>query len=135
VKTLKKMIMISFIVILGGIWLTGCNSSNQPSQTELKKAIQDDLDGFSKIEKDVKIGDYNAVRKEYEEIHTVFHAMILDKIKSKLGNEYGENVHGKVGILAESIMSQDRNEVEKAIQLNRDSMHTVAKDMGIKLTK
>ena len=98
----RKNFMTASLVLSLGFGLAGCSSSQQPTQqaqpapnqtqkttpdqskaapnnAQLQKAFQDELNGLTIIETDVKKGDMDTVGKIFDQIHDEFHAAVLPK--------------------------------------------------------
>jgi hypothetical protein len=154
----KKMIAtIGLISLLG---LAGCSTSSHKdnssmsgmSKKEMKnmndtkhqaskvnsplnQAFNDELDGFTKIEQDVKKKDFQDATNLANKLHDEFHAAILPPLKAKKGATYAENIHGKYDELQDAITSKDVTKMNQLIKVNRDNLHTVAKILNVNLNK
>jgi uncharacterized lipoprotein YehR (DUF1307 family) len=152
------MIKKIFTVIVGAILvisLAGCGTSpsNNKSQNKsaskssqdksmkgmkmgnqsLTKAFQDELNGFTTIENDVKKGDYKSATTVANNLHEEFHAAILPPLKDKKGETYAEDIHGKYDELQDAVASKNNTKIAEMIKVNRDNLNTVAKILGVSL--
>ena len=147
---MKKM----FAIIVGALFVTslvGCGttsenkSASKPKHdnsmkgmkmgdSSLKKAFQDELNGFSTIESDVKKGDFQSASTLASSLHDEFHAAILPPLKQMKGSTYAENIHGKYDELQDAVTSKDKTKIAELIKVNRDNLNTVAKILGVSLT-
>jgi hypothetical protein len=154
----KKLIAtIGLVSILG---LAGCSSSSHKdnssmsgmSKQEMKnmndtqhqaskvnsplnQAFNDELNGFTKIEQEIKKKDYKDANNLATKLHDEFHASILPPLKAKKGATYAENIHGKYDELQNAITSKDVTKMNQLIKVNRDNLHTAAKILNVKLNK
>jgi hypothetical protein len=145
---MKKM----FVVIIGALMaisLVGCGTSENKSASKpkqdnsmkgmkmgdasLKKAFQDELNGFTTIENDVNKGDYQSATTLASSLHDEFHAAILPPLKQMKGETYAENIHGKYDELQDAVTSKDKTKIAQLIKVNRDNLYTVAKILGVSL--
>jgi hypothetical protein len=106
---------------------------NMGDQKALKQAFQDELDGFTTVEKDVSKGDYKSAKTLAGKLHDEFHAEILPPLKDKKGETYAENIHGKYDELQDAISSEDTKKISQLVKVNRDNLHTVAKILGVSI--
>lgn len=124
---------------------TQSNSASKPSQDHtmkemqmddqhpLTKAFNDELNGFTTIEQDIKKGDYKHATVIATNLHDVFHAAILPSLKVKKGETYAEDIHGKYDELQDAILSNNTTKIAEQIKVNRDNLITVAKILGVAL--
>jgi len=147
----KKIVAaIGAVLVLG---LAGCgnaekkDTSNQSSMKNMKmdhnkmnesnsalaKAFEDELNGFTKIEQDVKNNDYKDATAIADNLHNEFHAAILPPLKDKKGTTYAEEIHGKYDELQDAIKSKNPTKIAELIKVNRDNLHTVANILGVSI--
>lgn len=107
--------------------------SSTSDQKALKQAFQDELNGFTAVEKDVNKGDYQSAKPLAAKLHDEFHAEILPPLKTKKGETYAENIHGKYDELQDAISNEDTAKISQLIKVNRDNLHIVAKILGISI--
>lgn len=119
---------------------SGKSLSSQPSAKKdssasgaLSIAFQDELNGFTTIEQDVKKGDYSSAKQTADQLHNEFHAEILPPLKAKKGNTYAENIHSKYDELQDAVSSKDPTKIAQLIKVNRDNLNTVAKILGVSI--
>lgn len=110
---------------------SSANSSGSTSQGALAQAFQDELNGFTTIEQDVKKSDYASAKKIADQLHNEFHAEILPPLKAKKGNTYAENIHSKYDEMQDAVTNKDDTKITQLIKVNRDNLHTVAKILGV----
>ena len=103
------------------------------SNSALAKAFQDELNGFTKIEQDVKNNDYKDATAIADNLHNEFHAAILPPLKDKKGTTYAEDIHGKYDELQDAIKSKNPTKITEMIKVNRDNLHTVANILGVSI--
>jgi uncharacterized membrane protein YvbJ len=108
-------------------------SSQDNSNTQLSKAFQDELNGFTSIEQDVSKGDYKSATTLANNLHDEFHAAILPPLTAKKGKTYAEDIHGKYDNLQDAIASKDKSKIAELIKVNRDNLHTIAPILGVSL--
>lgn len=103
------------------------------NQQPLTKAFQDELNGFSAIELDVKKGDFKSATTLANSLHDEFHAAILPPLKAKKGQTYAEDIHGKYDELQDAITSKSPIKIAELIKVNRDNLHTVSGILGVSI--
>ncbi|MBP0725312.1 hypothetical protein J5Y03_08925 [Bacillus sp. RG28] len=103
------------------------------SHTALTKAFQDELNGFTKIEQDVKNKNFGDATTIADNLHNEFHAAILPPLKDKKGTAYAEEIHGKYDELQDAIKSKNPTKIAELIKVNRDNLHTVANILGVSI--
>lgn len=142
IKKISVIILSTFLALsLGGCGTSTTKSSKDSSmegmqmgkQQPLAKAFQDELNGFSTIEQDVKKGDYTSATALASNLHDEFHAAILPPLTEKKGKTYAEDIHGKYDELQDAVTSKDNIKIAELIKVNRDNLNTVAKILGISL--
>ncbi|MED1203614.1 hypothetical protein [Heyndrickxia acidicola] len=101
----------------------------------LKQAFNDELNGFTKIQQDIKNKDYKAATTLASNLHDEFHAAILPPLKAKKGTTYAESIHAKYDELQDAISSKDEAKMNQLIKVNRDNLHTVAKILNVNLNQ
>jgi hypothetical protein len=104
-------------------------------QSALAKAFQDELNGFTKIEQDVRNNNFDDAKKIADNLHNEFHAAILPPLKDKKGTTYAEDIHGKYDELQDAISSKNPTKIAESIKVNRDNLHTVANILGVTIKK
>ncbi len=156
-KVLQRALLITSISFALGI--TGCNSAqntheehqhehsheagsehNQagttaPKQDQIQKAFQDELNGLTTVEQDIKKGDYQNASLIADQLHEEFHAVILPPLTEKKGKEYAEDIHGKYDELQDAIKQKNKANITQLVKVNRDNLQTVADILGISLKK
>lgn len=151
----RKNFMTASLVLSLGFGLAGCSSSQQPTQqaqpapnqtqkttpdqskaapnnAQLQKAFQDELNGLTIIETDVKKGDMDTVGKIFDQIHDEFHAAVLPPIKAKNAN-LAKDMHSKFDELDDAIGNKDKNKILSLLKVNHDSLTQGAKELGISI--
>ncbi len=144
----KRLTMLICGLVLT-LSLAGCGStanpttSNQSSSmkgmkmnpsSSLSQAFEEELNGFTTIENDMKKGDYQSAKTLADKLHNVFHAEILQPLKDKKGETYAENIHSKYDELQDAVSSKDNAKINQMIKVNRDNLKTVAKILNVSLT-
>jgi hypothetical protein len=142
----KKIIAVvcGALLIFGLVGCGGSSNTNKDSsmkgmkmgnqnQKALKQAFQDELDGFTAVNKDVSKGDYKSAKTLAGKLHDEFHAEILPPLKAKKGEAYAENIHGKYDELQDAISNEDTSKIAELIKVNRDNLHNVAKILGVSI--
>ncbi len=120
--------------------MTGMNMSNttqgqsSSDASPLKQAFQDQLNGFTTIQDDIKNGNYSDATAVANKLHDEFHAVILPPLKAKKGDAYAEAIHSKYDALQDAIAAKDTAKINSLVKINRDNLHTVASILGISLT-
>ena len=99
----------------------------------LAKAFQDELNGFTTIEQDIKKGDYKSAQTLASNLHDEFHAAILPPLEAKKGETYAENIHAKYDELQDAVSSKNTSKITELIKVNRDNLSTVAKILGVSI--
>lgn len=101
---------------------------------QVSKAIEDELSGLTNLEKEVNNGDFKAASAVFEGMHDQFHT-ILAILKDKKGNTYVDKIHPKFDALEDAINKNDKDNALNLIKINRDALHTTAKDLGVTLNQ
>ncbi|RXY98898.1 hypothetical protein [Fictibacillus sp. S7] len=140
------LIPLTFAVSLG---LAGCSSSqnsgddhsqhehkdtntNKTNNSQTAKAIKEELNGLTAIEKDVNKKDFKSAADQFESMHEEYHSAVLPPIEAK-NKKMGEDMHGKFDALEEAINSKDKTQILKNVKINRDCLQKAAKELGIQL--
>lgn len=111
------------------------NNSASSSNNELSKAFNDELDGFTTIEQDVKKNDFTDAQKLADQLHETFHMAIVPPLTDKKGKDYAESIHGKYDELQDAVKSKDTAKIAELIKVNRDNLDTVANVLGVSIKK
>lgn len=106
-------------------------SSRSPSQSALSQAFQDELNGFTQVELDIRNGDYKSADTLAGKLHDEFHAVILPPLTAKKGSIYAENIHAKYDDLQTAIQNKDTSKIKQLVKVNTDNLHTVAQILGV----
>lgn len=106
---------------------------NMGNEQPLAKAFQDELNGFTTIQQDIKKGDYTSANTLANNLHDEFHAAILPPLTAKKGKTYAEAIHGKYDDLQNAIASKNTTQIAELIKVNRDNLTIVAKILGVSL--
>lgn len=150
-----KSLGFASLVLIGSLGLAGCGSSSQqstqdqtkqedtthqhehestdtngPSNTQVGKAIQDEINGLVTIENSVNKDDFKSAAATFEQIHEEYHASVLPAVEAK-NAELGKDMHNQFDALEEAISSKDKTKTLNMIKVNRDNLNTAAKELGI----
>jgi hypothetical protein len=109
-------------------------STSSPSNAQVGKAIQDELNGMKTIEAAVNKGDFDTASKTFEPLHNEYHAAVLPPIQAK-NPKLAEDMHSKFDALDSSLDTKDKNKILSAIKTNVDSLNQAAKELGISIQK
>lgn len=118
---------------MGNMVMGNQASTSTASTSGLTQAFQDELNGFTSIESDIKSGDWSKATTLASNLHDEFHAAILPPLKAKKGNTYAEDIHSKYDALQDAINAKNKTQIAQLIQVNRTNLHTVAQILGITL--
>ncbi|MED0735787.1 hypothetical protein [Aneurinibacillus thermoaerophilus] len=151
-----KNVIFASLVLLFGLGLTGCSSSSQqpaqdhvhheegqphqheggdttsPNNTQVEKAIKDEIQGLATIESNVNKNDFQSASTLFDQIHEEYHSAILPSVKAK-NAKLAEDMHGKFDALEDAIKNKDKTKTLNMIKINRDNLNQAAKELGISL--
>ncbi|GGL41526.1 hypothetical protein [Sporolactobacillus putidus] len=148
---MNNKIITAMIGVIMVLFLTGCGTSQNNnaaqsatkdsmkgmsmggSQKPLSKAFQDELDGFTTIEQDIKKADFKSAVSLANNLHDEFHAVILPPLKAKKGENDAEAIHGKYDELQDAITNKNNTKITELIKVNRDNLKTAAQVLGVPL--
>lgn len=148
---MNNKIITAMIGVIMVLFLTGCGTSQNNnaaqsatkdsmkgmsmggSQKPLSKAFQDELDGFTTIEQDIKKADFKSAVSLANHLHDEFHAVILPPLKAKKGENDAEAIHGKYDELQDAITNKNNTKITELIKVNRDNLKTAAQVLGVPL--
>jgi molecular chaperone GrpE (heat shock protein) len=148
-----KGFIISLLVSLLGLGLTGCSSTQPPSHehsheshhhsgetnanpdnAQVEKAIKDELNGLANIENKVNKNDFQSAGAQFEQLHEEYHSAVLPPIEAK-NTKLAEDMHSKFDELEDAINGKDKAKTLNMIKENRDNLYQAAKELGISLNK
>lgn len=103
-----------------------------PSNSQVGKSIQDEINGLAAIESSVNKDDFKSAAATFEQIHEEYHAAVLPAVEDK-DAKLGEDMHNKFDALEEAINSKDKNLTLNMIKVNRNNLNQAAKELNINL--
>lgn len=106
------------------------NKKVNPSQAE--KDFQYEIDGLSKLENDVKKGDFESAGNLFERLHEVYHPSILPPVEKK-NPDLAEEMHNKFDALEDAINRKDKSQSLNMVNTNRQFLLKAGKELGLSL--
>ena len=126
---------------MGNMDMGNMTMSNQTSSTQVDKtpgltqAFEDELNGFTTIQHDIKQNNYQDAITLANQLHNEFHAVILPPLRAKKGTTYAENIHAKYDQLQDAVKGKDTAQIARLVKVNRNNLYLVANILDVKLKK
>lgn len=110
-------------------------TASQSHNTVLTKALNNELNGFTRIQKYIHLKQWTPATRLAGQLHDQFHAVILPPLEAKKGTVYGEAIHSKYDALQSAIQMHQVAQINKLIAVNTKNISIVARILNVHLSQ